>query len=373
MRHTPWFAGLSLLAGSLLTGGCAAPAGAQTQPTGPQAERLAALRDAGPQAKLILYPVAVGGAPNRNVADALGLVLESYGMQNHDTTDSAFTPPKDAEWDAIGTAFAAFIKEHQPAGDYALYAEYLGTPKTGPKEVRWLIVTAAGDLVCSDRQTPADADFKRTAARDPDPMGCSVLVAERVFSQLHWKKAAGAGGEPRGKFAQRWAEKSGTPSEAEQAAIKDRLAKLKGELKNVRLSVLPTRALERHDAESAARLAAEITKQMGWSATVAAKPATMDIKPTSNQQKHLWDVARGVRAHVRANPPDTDYVLLADYLIAPNGGPVRGTFFVVCDKAGEWVIVDFQNNQWPDFQAIAPQSVEDCDRLTLRRLAGCLK
>ncbi len=184
MRHASWPAGLSLLAGALLTGGCTTPAGAQSPPTGPRAERPAALRDAGPHAKLILDPVSVGGAPNRNVADALGLLLESYGMQNHDTTDSSITPPPDADWDAIGTAFGAFIRDHKPAGDYALYAEYLGTPKTGPQEVRWLIVTAAGDLLLSDRQAPTDADFKRTAARDPDPMGCSMLVAERVFSQL---------------------------------------------------------------------------------------------------------------------------------------------------------------------------------------------
>jgi hypothetical protein len=47
--------------------------------------------------------------------------------------------------------------------------------------------------------------------------------------------------------------------------------------------------------------------------------------------------------------------------------------FVVCEKSGDWVLVDFQNSTHEDFQRISPKSVEDCDRLAVERLADRLK
>jgi hypothetical protein len=47
--------------------------------------------------------------------------------------------------------------------------------------------------------------------------------------------------------------------------------------------------------------------------------------------------------------------------------------FVVCDRAGEWVIADLQNNHHEDFQRIDPKVLEDCDRLVLERLRAQLR
>jgi hypothetical protein len=45
---------------------------------------------------------------------------------------------------------------------------------------------------------------------------------------------------------------------------------------------------------------------------------------------------------------------------------------IVCDQKGDWVIVDFQNSHHKDFQAINPKSIEDCQRLAVKRLASYL-
>lgn len=345
---------------------------AQSQPGQEAAERLAALKAAGPVAGITIYPVRVVGQPNRNVGDAVGLVLEKKGMPNLESAAGEFAPPADTAWEDVPVRFGEFLKQNPPKTAYALYAEYLGEPKTGPTEVRWLIADAAGQLVIGDRQTPKDADFKRTAGADPDPMGCSVLVAERVFSQLHWKKGHGAA-EGEGKFARLWAEKSGTPSDAERDAMKQRAEKLKANLKSARIGVYATRVGDTSDTESAARLAKSITQKLGCEAVVLDKPMQVEIQPSGNQQKRLWDLARALRERVKAAPPETPYVLLADYYVDPAGGPAGGTHFVVCEQSGDWVIVDFQNNQWDDFKEISPKSVADCDRLTTKRLTNLLR
>jgi hypothetical protein len=41
---------------------------------------------------------------------------------------------------------------------------------------------------------------------------------------------------------------------------------------------------------------------------------------------------------------------------------------VVCDRAGDWVIADLQNNHQADFQRINPKTLADCDQLVLERL-----
>lgn len=363
-------AGLTpLLTLAALLGAALNPAGAQTPDA---AQRLAALKTAGPQTTLLIYPVKVTGKPSPLVADVLGGLLEHYGMPNVDMTETAFAPAADAKWDDVPAAFAAFLKQNPPPAAYALYAEYLGEPKSGPTEVRWILTTAAGELVISDRQTPSDADFRQTAAKDPDPMGCSVLVGERLFKLAGWKKSM-TEGDSQGRFARKWAAKSGLPSDADRAAMTRRLEKCKTALKTARVDVYATMLGETPDADSAARLAPLVARQFGCQASAAARPAPLKVAPSSNEQKRLWDLARAFRDYLRANPPAGDYAIVAEYLIAPDGGGVHSVHTVVCDKAGEWVIVDFQNNQQDDFQRVAPKTVADCETLTIERIKHWLR
>jgi hypothetical protein len=337
-----------------------------------QAERLAKLKKCDPNnVSLALLPVQDEGKPNRLVADVLGLVAESCGMNNLDALDAEFTPPADAAWEQVPVHLAEFLKKNPPKSEYVLYAQYLGDPNSGPTEVRFVVTDAAGNLVLPDRQTKQDEDFKRTAAADPDPMGCSVLVAERLFSRLGWQKVEGG---PHGKFARKWAQMSGMPSEAEMAAMEQRLEKLKAGVKTTQIAIYATCIGEQRSTESAARLAASVAQRLGCKAIKVDKPVTFQRQPTGNEQKLLWDLARAFHDYLRASPADSNYAMLAEYFINPAGGQMAGAVhFVVCEKSGDWVLVDFQNSTHEDFQRIAPKSVEDCDRLVVERLAKRLK
>ena len=362
---------LSTIAVVVSIGNFTPPARAQTQNPADAAvaTRMQTLKTGGPKASVTILPVRVLGRTSRNVADALGLVLERSGMDNLQAVDQAFDLPAGTPWDQAPARLGGFLKTSPPGTDYVLYAEFLGDPKTGPTEVRWLIADASGALVVTDRQLPTDPDFRRTAARDPDPLGCSTLVAERVFSTLDWKKGAG---QTPGRFARMWAEKSGVASDEERTAMESRAEKLKRTLKTCSIGVYPTRVGTTPDVPSAGRLSRELGDRLGCRASVPTSAPRFEIEPTSNQQKRLWDLARGLREHLRADPLQTDYAMLAEYLIDP-AGAVRSVNFVVCDKAGDWVIVDFQNDQHADFQRMTPKSVEDCERLTCERLAGYLR
>ena len=67
------------------------------------------------------------------VANVLGGVAESYGMNNLDALDTEFVPPAEAAWEQVPVLLAEFLMKNPPKSDYVLYAQYLGDPNIGPK------------------------------------------------------------------------------------------------------------------------------------------------------------------------------------------------------------------------------------------------
>jgi hypothetical protein len=92
-----------------------------------------------------------------------------------------------------------------------------------------------------------------------------------------------------------------------------------------------------------------------------------------NELKMLWNLAREFRGFVRTNPPAADYALYADYAFNPQNADQGYVHFVVCDRKGEWVIVDMQNSHHPDYQSVGIISRERCDQLLVKRLMESLK
>lgn len=347
---------------------------AQTPPATADATRREALHAAGITVPLVLHPVRLLGRPSADVAAAIGLVLENRGMSALDTAASAtpFEPPTDTKWDDVPALFAAYVARLGGAvgEQHHLYAEFVGTPKTGPEEVRFVVADGTGHVVLVDRQTPADADFQRTAKKDPDPLGCATLVGDRLFALANWTK-----GRPvrDGKFAKGWKERSGVPDPKELAAMRTRTSALRGDLAKARIAVLPTLANGAHDVESATRLATAIAKELGCSCTAVAEGAKLAVEASSNEQKRLWDLARAAKEAVTKAPiANADHVLVADFGVDAEG---KHCFLhvVLVTAAGEFVIADFQNDQSRAVAKAMPKTLADAETLLVARLGRLLK
>jgi len=98
--------------------------------------------------------------------------------------------------------------------------------------------------------------------------------------------------------------------------------------------------------------------------------ASLHTAAKGNVQKVLWDTARAFRDFVRKNPPATDYVAFADYGLSDT--QVHYVHLIICDRAGDWVLIEMQNSHHPDFQRLAPESAADCNRLVVARLKNWL-
>ena len=318
---------------------------------------------------LTIVPVMLAGNASKEVADAVGLILEKEGMPNISTTDADFRPPTDASVEKTAELFAEFTRRNPVEGDCALFADFRGKPGVGVDEVRGILVNRAGEVIWTDRQTPTDADFKRIKPRNP--MTCCVLLTERLKPVFHLDELKSKPtGE--GRMARLWAEKSGTPTDEQRAAMSARVEQMKASLANSTVLVYPALVNAQAQRENAERMRELVAAEFKCAVLVAEDDLRIEVAPNSNEQKRLWDLAKSFRQHVRQSKPDADYAVYPEYTIRPRDGKVWAVHFVVCNRAGQWVIVDFQNEYQPDFKRIQPKNTNDCDRLVIRRLSNYL-
>jgi hypothetical protein len=336
-----------------------------------QQQRLKLMKSKGPDASLTILPVRLGGKPWDRVTEVVGVLLEQQGLRNIELGKTPFTPT-DTNLESLAAAVGAFVKTNPITTGYALYAEYNGDRQTGLNELRAVVVDQAGAVVWTDRQTPQDEAFKKMEGRDP--MTMSVLLVERLSPQLGLNEATAKAAKP-GKLAAILDQRSGLPPENERAALPERQQAMKRALPGATLLVYPARiGGDTVDETSAADLA-KMINDAGLGKAVAAKQSVL-LKASQadpNEMKALWNLAREFRDFVRTNPPAADYALYADYVFNPQNAEQGFVHFVVCDRQGEWVIVDLQNSHHPDYQSIGIISRARCDQLLVKRLAGYLK
>jgi hypothetical protein len=375
---------VALMTGAMVcTSVPACRAGGGTKPLPPEQQaRFEALQAEGAEASVTVFPVAIWatnkpekrvGGIGQDAGKVLGVLLEQAGMGNLEVADSVFVLPADVDFDESPGRFGEFVRANPIKTDYALYAEIVGQTGNPPqfKEVRSVIVNKAGEAVWLDRQTRDDRAFKR--AKPGCLMSCCVLLSERVRKQLRIPRSArDDSGE--GRLARMFAESAPGADKAERNAMEKRQAVMKKAGRGVKVAVYPVRfSDEEVSQESAAQLVGLLNKKKLCKAEAVDSPLRVEIKPNHNEQKLLWDLADAFQAHIRQNPPESDYALLADYMMSRQKNRAHAVHFVVCDRAGEWVIVDFQNNHHGDFQSIDPKAPEDCGRLVAKRLKGYLR
>lgn len=347
-----------------------------------------------PDASLTIFPVALNltGPVDKNehyrtFADAfqrgfreragefsetLGLLLEEKGYDKFEVTDAYFQFPMDkAARRKRAAAFGKFVSELELKTDYALGIEFTMDIERSWQEAYSVIVDANGDIVWEDSQGRGDRAF------DEDYTGtelgrlelaCSRLMPAMGLDKLPKKELAADK-----KQALREMRAKEPPSQSEFAAMDKRLKTMKKAGASARMLVYPARVGGDHtDQTCATRLSTLLNEAKLCQGSVAKTGPVMEGGGWPNEMQVLWLFARNVKEHVREHPAESDYVLFADYWFNP-GGEVWAVHFVVCNRAGDWVIVDLQNSHQEAFQRISPKNLKDCDRLVCERLKTHLR
>lgn len=321
-----------------------------------------------------VYPIAirpaenvVGSMPVR-IAEVVGLLLERAGMEDTEIVEETFPVPETDDVSKMATAFGQFIKGQSLKTEFALFVRITGTPKSGISEIHTIVVDKDGKVIFAERAD--QAVFSRGKIKPTNPMTASVFVANHLRSVWDLddplRKDA-----PEGKMAQRMKRRSGMPSDEELAAMRSRMEAMKGKFTTSTVAVNPVHLWKGSDKAAATALAKMLHEQGICQAESCDADPRLQIKGDPNEQKVLWDTARAFREFVRRNPPDADFALLADYGLSPSSDGSRQAghvHLILCNRAGDWVMVDFQNSHHRDFQDIAPKSCDDCNRLAVKRV-----
>ena len=302
------------------------------------------------------------------IAEVLGVFLERAGMEQIELAKEPFSPPKTDDPAKLAEEFGQFVAKQPLKTEFALYTQILA-PEHKIKDIRTVVVDKTGKLIFSEKVD--DETYAKEKIKPPDePLTACIFIVNRLNKV--WDLADPMReNAPQGKMAELMNKRSALPPEKELADMKKRLEVLKEKIATSKVTVYPIHLWEGSDKTGAAQLA----KLISESGVCQAEPSELDpnlkIKGDPNEQKILWDTARAFRDFLRKNPPATQYALLADYGISPASDgkhEVGHVHLILCDKSGDWVLVDYQNSHHPDFQSIAPKTVEECNRLAVKRL-----
>jgi hypothetical protein len=321
-----------------------------------------------PSASVTVYPVVLGTQTSPEVTQTVAVLLERGGLTEIELAPAPFETGAAASFDERAEAFARYVARQGTKTDRALYAAYLGSPQRGVDEVQAVLVDGTGHVVWKDRQRPGDKEFERVKPRNP--MGCTQLLLGRLRDPLHledpFRKDA-----PEGRMAKRFQRESGIPDDAERAAMKTRVARLREMSPRATVTVYPVRINNEYSAAAATDLAGR-AKDV-FAARAADAELRFDFTPSMNEQKVLWSAARSIQAALRKSPADTDYALVAHYMVRPDGKGAFAVHWFLLDRGGDYVVVDFQNSHHGDFRRVDPKTADDCAKLAAVRLAGYLK
>ena len=336
-----------------------------------RASKLAQLRVKGTATTVTILPVRLAGQPFDRATEVVGLLLERQGMAALELGRAPLDPGAPPDLARLEAAVATFIRNTPLATDCALYAEYNGSRQTGLTDLRAVLVDKTGEVLWSKRWVTGDPGLKAKGTQNP--MGFSMVLAEQLGTLFGLDETTAKAAKP-GPMARLMEARSGRPPETELTALPGRQALMKAAGPGRTLVVFPARvngSLDPGGAESLTKrvLAAQLAKATSGAPDLLLKSTAQD----PNEQKVLWDLACAFREHLRRNPPTADFALYVDCAFNPGNWEQGHVHVVVCDRAGDWVIVDFQNAHHPDYQALKPASVEACRTLAVRRLEERLR
>ena len=330
------------------------------------------MKGQGPDASLTILPVRLAGKPFDRVTEVVGLLLERQGLKNIELGKTPLEPANLADLDSLSAAVGDVCANQSDHDGLRALRGVQQRPPRQLNELRAVVVDKTGAVIWTDRQTPQDETFKKLG--QPDPMDLSVLLVEQLGPQLGLNEETARAAKP-GKMAALMDQRSGLPPQAERDALPERQKAMKQALPGVTLLVYPARVGGNQASVPSATNVMRLLNVAGLCKAVQAdQPILLKASQADpNELKSLWDLAREFRNFVRANPPAADYALYADYVFNPQNSEQGFVHFIVCDRKGEWVIVDMQNSHQPDYQSVGIISRERCDQLLIKRLDGYLR
>ena len=95
--------------------------------------------------------------------------------------------------------------------------------------------------------------------------------------------------------------------------------------------------------------------------------ALYDFVFSPNQTKIVANSAKAFAAQVSEAGIGTDYALLVEIMMLPNGEP-GGVHYYLSDPKGEIADGSFTNDHWDEFKAVQPKTAEDGYEVAIRML-----
>lgn len=137
--------------------------------------------------------------------------------------------------------------------------------------------------------------------------------------------------------------------------------------------VFPVRTGNAVDTDCALTLARRLSRAEICQACAVGQPLFVAAAVAESNTKALWELARVFRDEMRKSPSGADYTLFVDYVRSPEASEWAAVRFVLCDARGEWVFVDQQDLNSPEYRDLKPTDKPDCNDLVVRRLADFLR
>ena len=159
---------------------------AEEEARGEMEARLERMKEQAPDFSLTVFPVLINQIEKQDlvpgVAKAMALLFEGAGVKRIEVSDDFFRPtaPRDA-W-KIAREFGGLVNDKSIETDYAVFAEFIGTPETGPDEIFTVVVDKAGNPVWVGIQTRTDPLVK--GIKQHTPFTCCYVSVEKLRRRL---------------------------------------------------------------------------------------------------------------------------------------------------------------------------------------------
>jgi hypothetical protein len=100
---------------------------------------------------------------------------------------------------------------------------------------------------------------------------------------------------------------------------------------------------------------------------LATEPVLYDFVFSPNQAKIVANSAKGFAAQVSEVGIETDYALIVEIMMMPDGAP-GGVHYYLSNAQGELADGSFTNEHWDEFKAVQPNTPDDGCEVAIRML-----